>query len=295
MRVVIAHGRDAAWDVPSMSAPAYEASLRYGLDRVGFRPTDLHVSFAFFGGIWRPDSRRPKGHAAGPAGAPAGEMDALPDPGDASIEATALPPFELPRPVRLARLLAGSPIFGPFIRDVLMLAMTDVYQYLGDQRYYAPVNRIMREACQAAARDAEKEGDVDPRVVLVAFSMGAIVAYEVLREADASFPVHALVTCGNPIGLDPVHAGVRARGGGSTPFPPHLASWQNIWCSTDYACGVNSRALTARFPGAHRIESHRTECRPPSIFSPFASHNPYDYLSSLKMGTAVRHALTVAP
>ena len=52
VRIVIAHGRDATWDVPGTSKPSWTEALRFGLQRSGMpRPEvdELDIGYAAFG------------------------------------------------------------------------------------------------------------------------------------------------------------------------------------------------------------------------------------------------------
>lgn len=286
MRVVLIHGRGAAMAIPALMARDWEAALRYGVER-GAPPLDhaepapdgmpaphaapaleLDVRLAFYGSIWRPDERQPLPPIDTGAGVPEW---ALPGLGDLSL----------------------------WVDETLGLAGTLVDLLLRDvDDYYA--EPALRDAANRRLVDAVRD-DLPPgeEVCVVAFSMGTLVAYDVLRE-DPTLPVGALVTCGSPLALPSVYRRVEATGpaGGPTrtPFPAQLRLWVNVWTKDDPATGGH-RDMAARFPSTtpstHRVQDVETWGRPATPTSPFGAHDALDYLGSRTVGAAVRAAARV--
>jgi hypothetical protein len=61
MRLVIAHGRDQAYQIPSTLGREWSDALGFGLERVEYPGADtVPIAFAFYGDIWRADD---PGHA----------------------------------------------------------------------------------------------------------------------------------------------------------------------------------------------------------------------------------------
>jgi hypothetical protein len=276
--IVLAHGRAAEFEVPALQQAQWAAALQFALSRVGSSfAGSVDVEYAFFGDLWRPDvgaarpvfrtsdqrvvrldGDPPRISVAGPGPRPAGF-------GIVSAVADAVLPD-----LALARLLRP--------------AIPDVFQYLEDSDFRTAADGRLVTACRTSGAR-----------VLVGFSMGSIVGYEVLRKADADFPVRSFITIGSPIGLGPVNRPLRELAGAEqTPFPPHVELWLNIWNDDDVATGVHGDDLAGMFPDPERrrvIQNARNYGRSAAPTNPFAAHDALDYLSSLAMGAALHTAL----
>jgi len=272
MRIVLVHGRAAAMTIPALMARDWEAALRFGLDRVtppgarARRLPDLDVRLAFYGSIWRPDERQPlPAIEFGPA---APEL-ALPGLGDLSLW------------VDQHLGLAGS---------LLDLLLHDVDDYYAEP----DLRKLTNEQLIDAVRSGLPPG---ARAVVVAFSMGTLVAYDALR-GDSTLPVGALVTCGSPLAMPSIYRRVEATGPRRarvrTPFPSQLRMWVNVWTKDDPAT-AGHRDMAARYPAldpaAQHVQDLETWGRSATPTSPFGAHDALDYLSSRTVGTAVRAAV----
>ncbi len=270
MRVVLIHGRAAAMDIPAIMARDWEAALRFGLERAGSKvpPGKVDVRLAFYGSIWRPDERQPLPPIDfGPAAPQLG----LPGLGDLSLWVD-------------QHLGLGEALLDLLLRDL-------------DDYYAEPeLRRLTNDRLVAACRDGLPAGE---RVVVVAFSMGTLVAYDTLR-ADPTLPVGALVTCGSPLAMPSVYRrvettaprGMKPR----TPFPKQLRMWVNAWTKDDPAT-AGHHDMAARFPApdpnAQHVQDLETWGRSAAATAPAGAHNALDYLSSRVVGTAVDAALRV--
>jgi hypothetical protein len=272
MRIVLIHGRAAAMAVPALMARDWEAALRFGLDRAAppgaraSRLPDLDVRFAFYGSIWRPDERQPLPTIE--FGPPAPEL-ALPGLGDLSLW------------VDQHLGLADS---------LLDLLLHDVDDYYAEP----DLRKLTNERLTDAVRSGLPPGE---RAVVVAFSMGTLVAYDALR-GNPTLPVGALVTCGSPLAMPSIYRRVEAtgprRGRVRTPFPSQLRMWVNAWTKDDPAT-AGHRDMAARYPAldpaAQHVQDLETWGRSATPTSPFGAHDALDYLSSRTVGTAVRAAV----
>jgi hypothetical protein len=272
IHIVLAHGRAADLEIAATASRLWTDALIQGLQRVGSEYADrVQVDYAFFGGLWRRDAGR-----------------AMPQYKDAdgkpfTVALTPTPHVVPGKPGIVERGLGDIGRFAAKIapdaamEGLLSKAIPDVFDYLDDQERRDAANAIVAKACtDAGAR------------VLVGFSMGTIVGYDVLRTAPAGFPVKAFVTCGSPIALEPIHK--RLVPGGPTPFPPVIDLWLNIWNDDDVATGIHGEELAALFPGG-TIQDAEAFGRAPSPTNIFAAHNAIDYLSSLAAGLAIHVAL----
>ena len=110
----------------------------------------------------------------------------------------------------------------PLTRLITSAFVPDVTAYLFD----AAVRERMRAPLRALLRAERGE------VVLVAHSLGTVVAYDVLHELGAAARVRRLVTLGSPLGIEEVQdllrqgAG-RARNRGLA-VPPGTGDWVNL-------------------------------------------------------------------
>ncbi|MGC0419667.1 trypsin-like peptidase domain-containing protein [Embleya sp. AB8] len=70
----------------------------------------------------------------------------------------------------------------------------------------------------------------DGPVVLVAHSLGTVVAMDLLTRLGPAAPVAGLITVGSPLGMEAVYTHLRVGG----PHLPAIAgAWFNAWCPTD--------------------------------------------------------------
>ncbi|HET9344380.1 MAG TPA: hypothetical protein VFO05_01660, partial [Candidatus Limnocylindrales bacterium] len=264
--VVLAHGRAAEFEISQTMSRLWGDALIQGLQRVGSPYADrVQVVYAYFGGLWRPDAsgtlpiiRAADGRRY--------TVELTPKPN--VVEVTDLDAQAAPGLGSIAAAVAGyAPEFA--LEGILRQAIPDVFEYLDDFIYRTAANNIVADACRSSGAS-----------VLVGFSMGTIVGYDVLRQVP-DLAVRSFVTCGSPIGLDPIRKYLLVDD--VTPFPGQLDLWLNIWNDDDVATGVNGERLAAMFPGGS-IQSARAYGRSPSVTNAFAAHNAVDYLSSIAMG-----------
>lgn len=147
--------------------------------------------------------------------------------------------------------------------DHLLIAAVfrDVAAYLDDPA-------VRRAVLDAVLRTMPESGPV----VLVAHSLGTVVAMDLLTELPSRVEVPLLVTVGSPLGLDSVHR--RLLSGGPVR-PSRVGRWLNVWCPADPVCigcpleddwkgQVEERAVENPLQRAHDVEeylSHPTIAR----------------------------------
>jgi hypothetical protein len=271
IRVVLAHGRAAELEIAATMSRLWGDAVLQGLQRVGSPYAgQVQIEYAFFGGLWRDDARPPMPVVTAPDGM-SYTVQLSPEP--AVIPATVA--FGLPvGPIaKLFTTIAPDAA----LEGVLSRAIPDVFEYLEQPAWRDAANAIVAKACSTSGAR-----------VLIGFSMGTIVGYDVLRSAAGALPVKAFLTCGSPIGMKPIHE--RLLKTGPTPFPPGIGQWTNVWNEDDVATAVRGKELAALF-GNGPIEDVETVGREPSLTNPFAAHNAPDYLSSLAMGLALPVAI----
>jgi pimeloyl-ACP methyl ester carboxylesterase len=163
--------------------------------------------------------------------------------------------------------LSGSRFFGAYSDRMMVLALKQVRRYMNE-----PV--VWQEA---RARVAEEIGP-DTRVV-VAHSLGSVVAYEALCE-HPEWPVTDLVTVGSPLGLSLIFnrlSPLPEEGRGA--WPGGIRRWTNLTDPDDVVAVVHE--LAPRF-GAVVDESLDNGLKPHSLLR---------YLTAGKTGRAVAEGL----
>jgi hypothetical protein len=106
------------------------------------------------------------------------------------------------------------------IRDALKAKMPDLYTYRHDHE----VNSAIRERLVETLRHVQGKRD---EVMLIAHSMGSLIAYDVLAAAATVLPdihISHLVTVGSPLGL----VEVREIVWGPQRVPECVARWSNL-------------------------------------------------------------------
>ena len=243
--VVMVHGAgNALWGPSSIKAKWYPA-LADGLAWHGVALPEDDVSVAFYGDLFRADPER--GYE---------------------------PPLDLAKTLSgVADLIKGADPHVDLDEMVKVLAEQHLDRLLAQVGAYFADEGIHR----AAQRRIEEVVGPDTRV-LVAHSLGTIVAYETLCR-HPEWPVTHFVTLGSPLGGDIVLEFLApAPEGGRGRFPGGLRSWTNVRNADDPAC---LHPLAERFPGAvDRVvdNGHRV-------------HDPEPYLNNPVTGAAVAAGL----
>lgn len=218
-----------------MLAGEWVPALRDGMRRAGVGEAVLpgagDVGFAFYGDVFRPTGR---GLAVGDAWLTADDLDeyersllaawwqgaAEADPGVAAPGAASL--ARVPGGVQRAlRALSGSAFFAGVADRALLNDLRQVRLYLAD----SAIRTVVQERVAAVADDDTQ--------VLVAHSLGAVVAYEALC-VNPEWPVRALVTLGAPLGIrnlifDRLQPPPGLSGGAlAGRWPGGVTSWVNV-------------------------------------------------------------------
>ncbi|MFF7734849.1 hypothetical protein [Streptomyces sp. NPDC007984] len=215
----------------------WEPALADGLDRAGgpqLAPGDLHMTF--YGDLFRPP-----GHtlAVGDPMFTADDVDELEAEllmewwtACARVDPSVPPPggdtlVRSPRAAQTAlRVLQHSRFFGGLSLRALVFDLKQVRRYLMDD-----------DLRVAARKKVEEAIGPDTRVV-VAHSLGSVVAFEALCALDGH-GVRALVTLGSPLGMRMVVD--RLRPGPETW--PGTASWTNVVDEGDVVAAVKDLSL----------------------------------------------------
>jgi len=176
------------------------------------------------------------------------------------------------RPAR--QVLDGMARRGSFDRGPLTFLVLTMLREL--RIYFDPKNPRPRQTARAAVADVIRR---EAPTVVIAHSMGSIVAYETLW-TDPNLAVNLLVTIGSPLGLPGVVL-PRLEAGPSEPRrgrPPGVREWVNLADPGDL-CAI-PRWLSACFDGID------ADLEAP--VGTFAFHRVANYLACPMLGTLVR-------
>jgi len=228
-QLVFVHGRNQQGRDPALLRRVWTAGLNSGLTMAGLATIDPQdVWFPFYGNRLL-DAMESVGAA------PGGELPLSPS-GRVLYERllteaaarTGMPP----EPVRVTE--------GAFLADLV----GTMREPLGWIAAHTGVDRLV---VAAAFRDVAAYLDTDVTrdavlaqvletmptsgpVVLVAHSLGTVVAMDLLPRLGAEVTVTGLVTVGSPLGMDTVYSRLRV---GGPHLPPIAGPWFNAWCPTD--------------------------------------------------------------
>lgn len=218
-RVVCIHGIAQEYEAAEVLASKWTPALCGGVSIAGGRLEPSDVEMCFYGYLFRPQEMASKSAAKGDvwieddfervlleslADAAAPEVANDTKVGGRSIQA-------------MLHRVAETPFFGRCAQEVVVRFLKQVWWYVTNRNQVRP----LAQACLL------KAVAIDTRVV-VAHSLGSVIAYEVLC-ANRSLPVRTLVTLGSPLGIPALHPRLKpaidARPG---EWPRDLAQWFNI-------------------------------------------------------------------
>ena len=238
----------------SRSRMAYWADLRYptplpspdadGLESVAFEEgvddDELHPADLIVASMMEAHSETlvetpaPGGIAPTGEGASRGALDSwlqeMAYVADAVVQGEAQPPsaeeaLPLPRSARVA-----------ISRTLVKRTFVDVYAY-----FFGAEGEAIRGRLRSTL------AEVDGPVLVIAHSLGSIIAYDVLREAGSAREVPLLVTVGSPLGVTEIQDLV------TTPLrvPDGVAAWRNVADGRDLV--ALDRTLRPEYAPAERI------------------------------------------
>lgn len=172
--------------------------------------------------------------------------------------------------------LARTRFFQPVVKRMLVAELKQVRRYLDEP----PVWQAARAAVAA-------EISADTRVV-VAHSLGSVVAYEALCE-NPGWPVTDLVTVGSPLGLPLIHrrlSPLPVEGLGA--WPGGVVRWVNVADPGDIVALVSSLATRFAIGPAGGVEDR-------TITNGMRMHDFARYLTAPKTATAIAAGLQETP
>jgi hypothetical protein len=159
--------------------------------------------------------------------------------------------------------------------------LTDVAYYLATPEIRERVLDVVQETLATVRAHHEA-------TVLVAHSLGTVVAYDLLGSTDTARPISLLVTAGSPLGLPVVQRNLLGAGTGATPQVPLIdagrePSWVNAFDVRDVVALIHP--LRDCFAGG------RTAIRDIITHNPTSPHSVEDYLAERDVAAAVAAAV----
>lgn len=134
---------------------------------------------------------------------------------------------------KVLELVFGTPVTEDVVRNALETRAPDLHRYKND--------RAARDAVQERLRERLRPAHAGGRpIMLIAHSMGSIIAYDVLAVAGRTLPglrISHLVTVGSPLGLSPVKEILAAP----LRVPECVARWSNLADPRDHVARWDTR------------------------------------------------------
>jgi hypothetical protein len=203
----------------------------------------------------------------------------------------------------IMRLIAGKNGFmnADTISNIILHRMfieLDVYYHKRLRDGYGrlwPARELIRQELAACIRKHRHKS-----IMIIAHSMGSIIAYDVLLHAVADIPVHTLITIGSPLGFPVILKKIRHELHSNTPddtplpTPPSIKKrWLNIADLDDVTC------MDYNLRSHYRKNSSGVRPFDQIVFNNYeynGTHNPhkaYGYLRTAEVTHAVNQFLTV--
>jgi hypothetical protein len=139
-----------------------------------------------------------------------------------------------------------------------------------------------REPVRTAVLNAVLETvPADGEVVLVAHSLGTVVAMDLIEKLPPGVAVPLLVTAGSPLGMDSVHKRLLA---GGPKVPARVGTWINAWAAAD-AVAIGC-PLADTWAGVQEFRTQNRKDR---------AHDIDEYLSAADVAAAIGRATEPPP
>jgi len=164
-----------------------------------------------------------------------------------------------------AKGLDDIDFFDPLTRLVTSLFLKDVNDFFFD--------KVRRDRMKARLRERLAAGN-GPFVV-IAHSLGSVIAYSLLLDLDGQFELPQLVTIGSPLGIGEVKDQLRKLHKlpkGPLPVPAGVRTWLNVFDRHDVV--AQKEKLASHFRGAIDIDDHTL----PNADGPRDAHSATGYL-----------------
>lgn len=142
-----------------------------------------------------------------------------------------VPPRTSPRITRA--LAAIDRRFGPHAGRAVLSRLSEVHGYFKDNDKAEKVRDRVQQAIKQAGA-----------TLVIAHSLGSVVAYDMFRRGQIPSSVSQLITCGSPLAWLPIHRKLDLGTSATLQLPPHVA-WLNVYDRYDpVTAGVGLSTLT---------------------------------------------------
>ena len=134
---------------------------------------------------------------------------------------------------KVLEMIFGTPVTEDVVRDALETSAPDLHRYKHDRAARDAVQERLREQLRSALAGGRQ-------IMLIAHSMGSIIAYDVLAVAGRTLPglrIPHFVTVGSPLGLAPVKEIVAAP----LRVPECVTRWTNFADPRDHVARWDTR------------------------------------------------------
>ncbi|MFT3800294.1 MAG: alpha/beta fold hydrolase [Burkholderiaceae bacterium] len=133
-----------------------------------------------------------------------------------------------------------------FLKKPLMsVLLRDVHHYLFDTEFAPPGKppTHIRQAIRERFVDALSAPGITAPHVVVAHSMGTVIAYDCLKRVEGCVAVDGLITIGSPLGLDEIQDKLQPEWSRANGFPHLTVSdrWINLFDRLDPVCGFDPK------------------------------------------------------
>lgn len=271
-KVVCIHGISQEYEAQEVLEEKWTPALCGGVRNAGGKIDRTDVAMCFYGGLFRPQVQTMKNIAAA--------EDRIENDFEREILLSLAEASEPPvgankalavgRPIQaLLQVVARSPFFGNCAQQVVIRWLKQVWWYVNNDHQ---VRELAQQCLLKSIGDNTR--------VLVAHSLGSIIAYEVLC-ANPALPVRTLITLGSPLGIPAL--GPRLRPPITQPpgqWPGGLTAWFNIADQTDIV--ALEKQLSKVF-GDH-VQDH-------PVHNGVRMHDVTPYLTAPETGRAVLASL----
>lgn len=175
-------------------------------------------------------------------------------------------------------------------KPLMSVLLRDVHHYLFDKTF-APRGKSpvrIRQTIRQRVIDALNQPGITPPHVVVAHSLGSVIAYDCLKRMQGCAPVDGLITLGSPLGLDEIQDRLKPEWSRAEGFPKDTirVRWVNLFDRLDPVCGFDPiLANDFRLGGAPCIADR-------AVSNPGAwRHSATKYLRQPAFGQALRELL----
>ena len=165
-----------------------------------------------------------------------------------------------------------------------------IERFLTDVAYYLEVPAVRDAVLEVVLGDLRGRLPDGGDLVVVAHSLGTVVAYDLMTRLPARYRVRRLVTAGSPLGYPVVQRNLLgAPGDGPPPVPAALpaarGAWVNAYDVADFVCLIHPLAGRFAETAAGQVRDERTH-------NTGGPHAIEDYLADPDVAGPVGHALT---